>query len=429
MKKFTIIAVALCVGFMLAVPAMALEIDSNGLMRVRGYSEKGYSLDENSQSTSSWYDMRLRVNTNLRASDEVWVSTRFRAFNRTMGEAYTVSGTFGTAPTTAMFQWERAWINVKTPVGLFRAGRMIGGAWGLSVFDNEGDEDRIRFDTGFGAFKTGFIIHKLAEVDKGDTYSSADANRYTWYGLYPSETTTAGLLLSFIDDKTASDQRVGNENNFNRKYYVVTPFFKTKFGPIGVIGEVLYIFGDHFDYHAAGLKDVDKDSLDYMVEGSFDFGGGSAFLGFAHAAGQENKANSDKTSHAGFGDDWEMLYILTGSTGMMQSLGGVGNFSKTANDDGLDLLYAGANFKVGDGITLGVVVGTGTVDEPAATQDDEVGFEVDLKLGWKFFDGALVYSAVAAYLSAGDYWEGPTPVSTTFDDSMYALYHKIQVNF
>jgi len=401
-------------------------------MRVRGFSEKGYSLDDNSQSTSSYYDMRLRVNTNFRVSDQVWVSTRFRALNRTMGTDLSVSGTLNgsvaKAPDWSMFQWERAWINVKTPVGLFRAGRMIGGAWGLSIFDNEGDEDRIRFDTAFGTFKTGFIIHKLAEVDKGNTYSSADVNRYTWYGLIPSETTTAGLLLSMIDDKSASDQRVGNVNNYNRKYYVVTPFVKTKFGPVGVIGEILYVFGDHFDYHAAGIKDVDKDSLDWMVEGSFDFGGGSAFLGFASAAGQETKANADKTSHSQFGDDWEMLYILTGSTGMVQSLGAYGNFSKGGgNDDGLDLLYGGANFKVGDGITLGVVVGTGKVDEPAATQDDAVGYEIDLKLGWKFFDGALVYSAVAAYLSAGDYWEGPTPVSTTFDDSMYALYHKLQM--
>ena len=71
------------------------------------------------------------------------------------------------------------------------------------------------------------------------------------------------------------------------------------------------------------------------------------------------------------------------------------------------------------------MAGIGTADETAAGQDDDIGFEVDLKLGMKFYDGALAYSAVAAYLSAGDYWD----TGANFDDSCYVLYHKIQLNF
>jgi len=448
MKKFTMIALVLGVALMISVPAMALEVTNDGLIRVRGFAEKGYSLDENSQSTSSYYDMRLRVNTNFKVSDEVWVSTRFRAFNRTMGEPTnaTAVNVVATSPLvtteadvqkTSSFQWERAFINVKTPIGLFRAGRMTGGAWGLTMFDNEGDEDRIRIDTALGPIKTGFILHKLVEGDKGNTYSSGDANRYTLYVLYPSENFTAGWLYSYIDFKNASDASmtgVGLANNFNRLWHVNVPFFKAKFGAFGLQGELLSVTGTQFDWHTrvAGRKDTDKDSLDWNLEGQFNFGAGSAYLGYISCKGQDNKAQADTTSHSTIGDDWEGLFILAGSTGQTPgNLGAYGNFSKgSGNDDGIKLIYGGADFKAGDAISLGVAAGTGKVDEAAATQDDDIGFEIDLKFGWSFYDGSVVYSAIAAYLSAGDYWEGPAvPVNTTFDDSMYALYHKIQVNF
>jgi len=436
MKKFTMIAIVICVALMLAVPAMALEVTHDGLLRVRGFAEKGYSLNDNTQSTSSYYDMRLRVNTNFKVSDDVWVSTRFRAFNRTLGTDPTptftnAAGDSITVDTTAMFQWERAWMSIKTPIGLFRAGRMIGGAWGLTMFDNETDEDRIRLDTAIGPVKTGFILHKLVEGDKGNTFSSTDANRYTVYVLYPSENFTVGWLYSYIDFKNGSQDSAAGDG-FNRLWHVNVPFFKAKFGAFGLQGELLSVTGDQFAWRAPGLKDVDKDSLDFNLEGQFNFGGGSAYLGFISTSGQENKANADATSHNQIGDDWEGLFILAGSTGQVSgggAVGGLGNFSKGGgNNDGIQLLYGGANFKVGDGITLGVAAGTGKADEELTGQDDDIGFEVDLKFSWSFYEGSVKYSAIAAYLAAGDYWEG-VGTNPLFDDSCYSLYHAIQVNF
>jgi hypothetical protein len=428
MKKMTIIAVALCVAFMLAVPAMALEIENDGLIRVRGYSDKGYSLDDNLQSTDSYYDMRFRLNTNFKVSDQLWVSTRFRAFNGAV------------MPATAGFsniQWERAWMNVKTDFGLFRAGRMIAGAWGNSFADSEGDAFRIRFDTAFGAFKTGVVLQKTVEGDMGNTYSSADYNMYFAYGLFVQENWKAGLLYGYLDNKTVSDQRVGNEQNYKALQHMFDPFFVAKFGSFGLQGEANYKTGTAQEWGSSvARRDVDKDSLCWNLEGSLDFGAGSAFLGVAFASGQEGGANPDDTD-SNFGDDWEKLYILAGSTGPtpagIGSVGGgaaLGNFSPTGgNDDGATLIYGGADFKLGDTVTAGVVIGSGKADEVAATWDDDLGIEVDLKLGVKFFDGSLSYTAIAAYLAAGDYWEGAAPGSATFDNSCYALYHCLQLNF
>jgi len=431
MKKITIIAIITCIALMLAVPAMAMDVETDGYIRVRGFSETGYGLDDALQSTSSYYDMRLRVNNRFMVSDNVRVTTRFRAFNRTMGTDYKITGTVGTteitAPTTSMFEWERAFMSIRTPLGLFRAGRMTAVVWGLPMFNSETQEDRIRFDTAAGPVKIGFVLHKLHEGDKGNTVSSADVNRYTGYVLYPSETVTAGLLYSYLDFKAASD--IGPPAAHKSLWHVLTPFFKAKFGAFGVQGELLSITGDAQDFYDPAMQDNDIDVLNWNLEGQFNFGAGKAYLGYAVASGQD--ASGDDTEHNGLGEDWEGLFILAGSTGMSPGgLGnGKGNFTPTGgNDDGINLIYGGATFGVTDAITLGVAFGTGTADEVDPGWDDDLGFEVDLKLAWKFYDGAVKYSAKAAYLSAGDYWSG-APGNTTFDDSCYALYHSIQLYF
>ena len=42
MKKFTLIGLALCVAFVFALPAMALDVDFSGFYRVRGFSVHNY---------------------------------------------------------------------------------------------------------------------------------------------------------------------------------------------------------------------------------------------------------------------------------------------------------------------------------------------------------------------------------------------------
>ena len=417
MKKFTIIALALCVGFMLALPAMALEIENNGLLRVRGFSASGYKFDETRGSSDSYYDMRFRLNTKFVVADGLYAQTRLRAMNGTVMGSATPAG-------SANIQWERAWLSAMTPIGRFQAGRMISGAWGTSFVDSEGQQFRVRFDSAAGPVKYGVIAAKIVEGDIGPDISSGDANVYYGYGVYPSETVTAGLLYAYQDLKHFSDIGAGQ---WKALVHALLPFFKANIGDAFKIqGELRYNFGDFQNFYD-NTPDTDTDSMAYNLEGTFNFGGGSAQLGYAYASGQDTSTD-DTSFHVG--NDWEKLWILTGSTGpAVGTLGTQGNFSADGgNDDGIKLIYGGASFNLGEAMTLGVVAGIGTADETATGQDDDLGVEVDLQFGWKFYDGALAYSAVAAYLSAGDYWEqGIAPAD--YDDSCYVLYHKIQINF
>jgi len=461
MKKFTMIAVVLCVAFMFAVPAMAVEVTTDGYYRVRGFSGNGYALHKDKDRSDDYFDMRLRVNADFVVSDVLKITTRFNALSRTMGTKSTASASISTfvSPVTGTtynstmapgssglavdtdddFAWLRTYMSVTTPMGLFRAGRMAGGLWGTSFNDTETEEDRIRFDTGFGSFKTGVIYHHLKEGDKGLDITSGDIERYTAYGLFKQETFQVGLLCSVIknhflsDGDNFSDYKIALTKAlgaYKATQYVATPFFTAKFGKIGLQGELASVTGDDKDYYQAALKDTDKDTLNYNLEGSFDFGAGSAFLGYAFASGEDKKDDATGTS---LGDDWEKLFILTGSTGGVagkKKLGGVGNWSAGGgNNDGIKLIYGGASFKPADNITLGLKAGTAKADEAnEPAQKDDIGVEVDLTLAWTFFDGGLKYSAIAAYLDAGDYFKVPV-TAAKFEDSCYTLFHYIQLYF
>jgi hypothetical protein len=58
--------------------------------------------------------------------------------------------------------------------------------------------------------------------------------------------------------------------------------------------------------------------------------------------------------------------------------------------------------------------------------EDDIGIEYDLTLNWKIYDN-LTYSAIAAYLDAGDIWQGGDP---TIDiENTYALFHQLELSF
>ena len=83
MKKFAVVAVVLCVAFMMAVPASALEITTDGYYRARwlaSYNTKAAE-DASDNGGNSFGDMRLRVNNQFKINDNLELRTRFRALN------------------------------------------------------------------------------------------------------------------------------------------------------------------------------------------------------------------------------------------------------------------------------------------------------------------------------------------------------------
>jgi hypothetical protein len=415
MKKFMIVAVALCAAMVLAAPAMAeLMIESDGYLRVRGFTSTNSSMDDRvgNSSTSSYFDQKLRVNNRIKPSENAFITTRFEAINGTMGGAYTA------------FDFQRAFMTIKGDWGMFRAGRMTAGTFGLSWLDAEREDWRIRWDGAFGGIKTGVIYEQNAEADKGTQFSSNDQTNYAVYGVFGGENFTTGLLLYILDGKTNSS--AAPPSKFRQ--YLLDPYFTGTFGPVTINAELQYRGGTAAEFYDGVTPDIDRDMLAYWVEGVFNFGAGSAELGYSFNPG-DDPTTPNKAEGQTQGGEWEKTFLLVGSTGsVVDDLGGVGGFY--ANPDGLTLIYAGGNFNLSEKNSLGAIVAWGKVDEPRGPlKEDDAGIEVDVTWKSKLTEN-VDFTAIAAFLSAGDYWKDASGIpDANFDDFVYSLFGNIQVNF
>ncbi len=425
MKRFTFIAVVLCLAFVMAAPVMATDVDISGAYRVRGNMVSGQ--DMNTGATNAYMEMRLRVNTVFKVTDKLRLTTRFDAldgkrYGDTAGDNGKVSttnaGAIGssavsshthTATSSASpgknFDFDRAYMTFETGIGKFDIGRMSGGTWATSFADSVGERDRVKFTTKAGPVTLLGIFEKNVEGDEGIT--TADSDGDVWYlaGIFKTENLSTGLLWGYINYKQNSDT-----DNYITRYHAILPYVTAKFGPVRLQFEARINTGDSKDYDSGAGTDVDKDELAWNFEVGANFGAVDVEGGYAYISGDDGTNAAEDSSFVGFGDDWEKLWILTGSTGSVAgggALGGIGNFSDGGGHPGYgaSLLYGGGSFAIGDALKLGVMLGYGVADEVPATWKDDLGYEIDFKVNWKIMDN-LSYSFVAAYLAGGEYWYG-----------------------
>jgi hypothetical protein len=432
MKKSILFAVALIVAFAIVAPAMALELAHDGYLRTRYFLVDSWTLTknqggDNNEVSDSYWDMKFRLNTVFTVNDNVLVTTRIEGLNGPMG---------GGADTDDEISLERAWITIKGDWGMIRSGRMGGGVFGNVFKDTDTERYRVRYDIAAGGFKGGIIYETNAELDIGTVTSSGDSMAYYGYFAFGGETFNTGLLYGYLDNKT--QRSVFGATNTLTEYkelrHLFVPFFNGTFGPFSVQAEIDYQTGER-DFYAVGVPDPDIQRLSWNLEGVFNFGAGSVELGYGYTSGQEFGINPDVTGD-NFGDDWEKTFVLVGSTGNVDLLGGQGNWSASGgNTSGLGLLFLGADFNLGETMTLGGIIAYGKADEvdenPAtnpnfAIVDDDVGYELDVKWTWSMYEAAKL-TAIGFYYKAGDYWEQYVGANQVED--LMGLFVNLQVTF
>ena len=427
MKKFTIIALAVCLAFALAAPAMAVDADFSGHYRVRGNYIQQWNLRDTAPS-KSFMDMRFRLQTVFKVSDVLSVTTRFDALD---GYIWGGGNTANTGGDANNINFDRAYMTIKAPIGEFDFGRMLGGTWGTSFNDTAAEKDRIKFTKTIDDLTLFLVYQKNTENDDDTsvtTQGDQDSETYYVLGDYKAENTTAGLLLAFTNDKTTTTS--------TKRTYSASPYFVSKFGPIGIQGELQYNWGQT-NYDAAGTADLDVKELAYNIEASYSFGPIGVTAGYAFWSGDNDSTDNEDSSYStGPGNDWGKLFILTSdATAQIQALGDLGNLSQggltyasTDNASGAKIIYGTADFSPLDNLTLGVVFGSAEADKEQAGWKDEYGVEYDFTLNWKIYDN-LTYTAIAAWLDAGDYYYGSTGVKPTNFDDTYALFHQLILEF
>lgn len=528
----------LVLSLLIASPALALDLDVSGSLQFEGvYNDKATLQD--SDKPDSFREMRLRVLTEAQVTDNIKLITRFDALDKVLSST---DSAFDKNEDDDNFDFDRAYAEIITPVGLLSIGRMQGVVWGTSWSDDETDTDRIKFVTpipiGENKLYIGAVAEKVTENDKGVEFSSKDNDKYYIGATYKTKQYSTGLLSAFYNFhlfqdpgqaklKTELDnaggeaqatadgtqalflkteaERLGNDarnfadlaaavaadggfgsNLFNEyatqaataeaqalalgaqaqqtlnnsdayqaaaalqnldrgptteaKVYLLAPYFDGKFGPLGLTTELDYIFGE---------TEYDKDNSTRDVEGyawfgevRYDLADFTVQAGYAITSGDADYED-DEIGNMGYvapGADWAKAFILTSDEhGMNSTLGGgLGNLvgdgfgtAYTACLDGYQMMYAGVDYTCfDDTLTLGALIASSKADDTPSGIDDDHGIEYDLTLSWKIWDN-LVYSGVAAYLQAGDYWSerAKSEGRPADGEDTYALYHKLELFF
>lgn len=447
MRKFAIIGLALCVAFVFAAPAMALDVDFSGFYRVRGFCVHDFQSfgNQEQEHADDHFDMLLDVNIVFKVHPKLKLVTNFTALDKIWG---TTDVGPGMKEDDRNMDWNQAYMEFITDIGVFRVGRMTGGAYQHAFLNTSGDVDRIMYiltpksmgGPSWNPLLFVYVYEKTQERDFYNRLSDEDKDSHLVVTDYMSKYFTIGHLGAFIRGEATSGL-----GDVKTDVYFTNPYLKVNVGPVMLEGEARYTWG-YLTNVMGGQDDVEIESWSYFAQATFDGGPFDVYAGWAHTDGDKdgtmNFAGDTMNQQSGqMGDDWDLLFFLTSDEGMHAStFGGMGNWSSAgSNPYGLDLLYIGGGVDITPEINISAIWGLANADcVPSGSKN--IGQEWNLWLTWQIMDG-LQYKALFAYFDADDFWEdsrsfGTYPYSGQHssyggaeDGNAWALFHQLTLSF
>ncbi len=415
MKKWQLIAVAVFMAVLIAAPAMAFETVFKGFYEAWGVSHKTQNLTPDKpgtdpSATNSYFEQKLDTNVIFKITDNTTLVTRFKALQERWGtNEYDALGTSAYS-SGKNFNWEEAFMVIKTKIGGFVIGRMPDGPWGTDFHDTTDPADRFNWVVPIDNWKFAFTYEKWHEFDSTgsplspDPYdiSDGDNDKYYLSAQYKDENHKYGLLGAFyrvqtlVDLGTTRSKRaydLGAVPTFQRPIeadiYVLTPYYVGSFGNFDLTFEGLYAWGEGtYPLNSAGgataaiLGGPDRDLkvYSYWAEGKYNMGPLALSAGWAHRSGDVLGGDDDDEFTSGgyieSGGDWEKMFILTNywHAGLYNTLGGPalgdnGNGNYTMGNlagqgagananmsqtsiNGFQMLYLGAEYAPMENVTL-----------------------------------------------------------------------------
>ncbi|OQY59861.1 MAG: hypothetical protein B6245_04510 [Desulfobacteraceae bacterium 4572_88] len=201
MKKFTVLAVIMGLALMLTVPAAAMEIGFDGEYYVQGILNSNENLNDE-DANSTYREMRLRFRTEITVTETLQLITRFDALEKIW---HSYDSAFTNDEDDDNIDFDRVYMRIISPIGLFQVGRQEGVTWGLSWANDEADTDRIKYvlpiPMGGGKLYFGAVWEKVTENDKGTAFADDDNDKFYLAGLYRGENFHGGLLTAFYNFK------------------------------------------------------------------------------------------------------------------------------------------------------------------------------------------------------------------------------------
>lgn len=497
MRKFWIVLIALGLIAAFSMPASAADVKFSGSYYVQGwYSHNNSLLDQDDTSTvsgrgaASLFHQRLRVETQFKVAEGLFLTTRFDALERNWGDRrernavaqtptagwatpstvatvetasrradHTYTTTAGTPPVTSVgfygtqeqanIEFERAYITANLPFGQLNVGYYQDIQWGTLWLDTITTRPAIGLAVPVGPWT--FVAKWKKNLEgsmpgyNGIGYiNDSDADIYDVAVRYAAKGWEAGVLFEYGDSRgnKASDQAAWP--SFATSIYAALPYFKATFGPLYLEGEGAYAFGTQREFdtnvnpavNAARGGDVDWESWSAYLHAKFDLK--PAYIGAMIVYSTGDDPNSKDKVEGGInaalvaGQAFAPALILWNDP-YYTVFGAPGG--RTAATDPIRLQFMDnclfvqgyVGVKPTPKWDIALKVSWAKADEkPANYEDDVYGTEVDLVATYKIFDN-LSYMVGAAYLFTGDYFKGAVP--TTNLENQYMLMHQLTLTF
>ncbi len=465
MKRFWLILLSLGLIVAFSTSAMAVDVKFSGEYYAAGLYMDRTNLQKNvavEGPSTAFYFQRLRLNTTFIVSPGLTFTARADIMERAWGANRSASVpaldsySAGTRAENENIAFDLAYITYVSPIGAFLAGYQIDGVWGTVFFDNPVPTGRLTYVLPIKGFTFSLMAGKYPggensataiNVTKDALASDRDSNFYTAFVKYAGKYGEVGFLYKFNDDRSKRNAfadaipAFGPDSGFKTQTHNILPYFKAKFGPVALQGELIYTYGD-LKYEGAmhnvpaailALKGLPGDNakldqfsawLDATADfGMFYVGGSGAYLpgDDFETTRLEGYNRVMGAGHTG-GRDWNPCLIMFNSDYSYWT-GSQAGFNNTANGGPMTNAYflqARGGFRPIEKLDLMASVSWAhAVKTPAVVWEGsrDYGFEVDLTGTYKITNN-LSYMLGAGYMFTGEWYKGvnstPTDVNNNF---------------
>jgi len=443
MKRFWLVLLSLGLIVAFSTSAMAVDVKFSGEFYAAGmYLDKtdvvksvragyfGLEVDNPSKQSTAFYFQRLRLKTEFIVAPGLTLTTRADIMERTWGARRSdvplvTSNMYDSAATRAeneniAFDW--AYLTYVSPIGAISVGYMNDYVWGTVFGDRAKPTPKIALVAPVGPFifggsinkeTTGLLVASLPGENSRTSINAvstmdADCDSFVLFAIYNFKQGQVGYLFRYFRDATLKPTAgmVGT-------LYSSTPYFKAKFGPVALEGELSYGFGRvSYDKNPIGVNDINLDSLSAYLNGVADFG--MVYVGgtFAFMNGQNPNAKDHTTQLNSGGYDWNPCLIMFNyeRTNWAGSIAGMGASNNSSMINAW-FFQGKAGFRPIDKLDImaSVSYANAVIKPTNAWVNNSYGTEIDLTATYKITNN-LSYMLGGGYWFVGSYYRGVSSV-------------------
>jgi hypothetical protein len=450
MKRIWLLLLSLGLIAAFSTSAMAVDLKFSGEYYAAGMYLDKTDLRKDHGPGTAFYYQRLRVKTDFIVAPGLTLITRFDAMERAWGAARTATGTAlaadssGTIAENENIAFDWAYIEYKSPIGIFSAGYMNDGSTGTIFGNSYSPKGRIKYSNSFGPVALNLAYTKEREASfmatNAATLADNDNDKYGIEGVFSWETGKAGLNVNYYRqaaNRAAANPGTGLGNSYTRNYFLFTPFVIAKFGSVALQGEFNYAVGkDNYEFPADSRDDRDIKSISGWVDATADFKkvyvGGS----IAYVSGDDPDSHRIEGGIINGGRDWTPCLIMFNYYDRGKWIGNLNGWDGTTDNGTMTnawFFQVRGGFRPIDKLDIMASVSYARAEKtlkPANTytwEGRDYGWEVDLTGTYKITNN-LSYMLGAGYLFTGDWYSGTTATGQDIQNNLMVI-NKLTLTF